>query len=169
MDDFETDARAYWTVFLSEPYNIELYERALNTRRHVLERTDDGQLFRRVVRYEPQNPVPGILKPVLSSLEYTETDLLDWGSGTMLVTSQSTILKDAFSLSATYTVVPHGAGGCRRTFQGDLRLSVKLVGGVAEEWLVGQLRRNNDVATELLRRYLVGPTPDGKRTPPAVH
>lgn len=158
VHEFDIDVAGYWKVFLSEPFNQDLYRELKMKSRRVIETTDDGKIFRRVQQLEPTTPVPGFLQSIVKDTGYTESDVLDWAKNTMEVMITTPMFKDRFQMRGLYVVTPLGDGRrCRREFKGEVRVSVPLLGGKIEKYMMEQLRDAYEVAARVTRKWISQP------------
>jgi hypothetical protein len=152
--DFDIDPEGFWKMFFSEPFENELFRR-LKMRTHVvLERKDEGNQYRRKVKLEPEAEVPSWAQAVVRDTGYTEHDLLHRDRSVMDVTIEPALMKDRFHMSGSFKVTPLGPGRCRREFAGEVRVSVPLLGGKIEKFMVDKMREGYDVAAEFTREWL---------------
>jgi hypothetical protein len=154
--DFDIDVANYWKIFLSPEFNQDMFLNELKMREYnVLEMKDDGKTMHRVQKLEPANPVPSFLQSIIKSTGYTEIDDLDWSRNVMKVKIETAMFKDKFSMSGDYAVLPlDGGKRCRREFRGEVKVSVPLVGGKIEKYMMEQIRDSYDVAARCTRRWI---------------
>jgi hypothetical protein len=151
--DFDIDPEAYWQVFFDEGYMKDLY-RELRIDFQVTENNDDGKILRRVVKLRAQREVPAMFKSVIGDLSYTEIDTFDRARSSMQVVIEPALMKDRFDMRGVYSVAPLGPGRCRRTFEGDAKVSMALIGGKIEKYMVDEIRASYDVATRITRNWI---------------
>lgn len=155
VHEFDTDVKTYWKIFLSEPFNKEMFADLKMKDYKVLKQEDDGKHFIRVQSLEPSTPIPGFLQSIVKSAGYTEYDDLDWGTNVMKVRIETQMFKDRFSLHGDYIVSPLGDGKrCRREFRGEVKVSMALVGGKIEKYMMEQLRDSYEIAARVTRRWI---------------
>ena len=78
----------------------------------------------------------------------------------MEVQIEPAMLRDRFHLAGIFAVTPLGPGRCRREFKGDIKVSVPLLGGRIEKFMIDQIRDGYDQAAVITRAYLTtGPLP----------
>jgi hypothetical protein len=153
--DFDIDVKDYWDLFFSEEYNVDLYKELKMKERTKLEQTDDGKTLRRATRLTPSTKVPDIFKKVISDMSYTERNVFHRERSEMEVVVEPSMMKDKFDLRGIYSVRPLGEGRCRRKFEGDAKVSVFLVGGQIEKFMIEEIRKSYDVAANVTRRWIV--------------
>ena len=152
--DFDIDAKAYWDMFFTEPYNVDLYAALKMKDRKQLELKDEGKTIRRVVRLIPATEIPAIFRSVVSDMSYTEIDLMDKEKSSMDVKIEPSLMKDRFHMGGVYSVKPLGDNRCRRTFEGDVKVSIMLVGGKLEKFMVEEMRRSYEIAADVTRKFI---------------
>lgn len=155
VHEFDIDVANYWKIFLSKDFNDALY-RQLNMKKHeVVKQTDDGKVFHRVQTFEPSTPIPSFLQSIVKDTGYTEIDNLDWSKNAMDVIIETQMFKDRFDMRGVYTVSPLGDGSrCRREFKGEAKVSIPLIGGRVEKYMMEQLRDSYDVAARVTREWI---------------
>ncbi|HEX2568064.1 MAG TPA: DUF2505 domain-containing protein [Polyangia bacterium] len=151
--DFDIDPEGYWQVFFEEGYMKDLY-RELRIDFQVTEKTDDGKILRRVVKLRAQREIPAMFKSVVGDLSYTEVDTFDRARSSMQVAIEPAMMKDRFDMRGVYSVAPLGPGRSRRTFEGDAKVSVALIGGKIEKYMVDEIRASYDVAARITRDWV---------------
>jgi hypothetical protein len=152
--DFDIDPEGFWRLFFSEPYEKELWKRLKMRTANVLSRKDEGNTYRRDVKLEPEMEVPSWASSVVRSTGYTEHDVLHRDRSAMDVTIEPELLKERFQLSGVFKVTPLGAGRCRREFSGEIQISVPLLGGKIERFMVDRMREGYDAAALLTREWI---------------
>jgi hypothetical protein len=158
VHEFDIDVDNYWKLFLSPEFNKDLFG-ALNMKEYkVIKREDDGKHFHREQACEPSTPVPGFLQSMIKSTGYTEIDDMDWGTNIMHVRIDTQMFKDRFRMEGDYIVTPiDGGKRVRREFKGEVKVTVPLLGGRIEKFMMEQLRDSYDVAAQVTRKWLAKP------------
>jgi hypothetical protein len=152
--DFEIDAKDYWDLFFSDDYNKELYEKLKMRNRQVLDLKDDGKTLRRQTRLTPEIDIPKAFRAVISDMTYVEHNTFHRERSAMDVLIEPALLKNKFDFRGVYAVAPLGPGRSRRTFEGDVKISVMIIGGQIEKYMVEQLRSSYEIATDVTRRFI---------------
>jgi hypothetical protein len=154
--EFDIDVASYWKIFLSPEFNQDMFLNELKMRKYeLLEMKDDGKKMHREQLAEPSTPIPGFLQSIVKSTGYTEIDDLDWSTNVMRVRIETAMFKDRFSMFGDYVVTPlDGGKRCRREFKGEVKVSVPLVGGKIEKFMMEQMRDSYDVAARCTRRWI---------------
>jgi hypothetical protein len=152
--DFDIAAEDFWTMFFSDEYEQALWKHLKLANPTILERKDEGNVYRRSVRLEPEVQVPAWAASVVSSTGYTEHDLLHRDRGSMDVRIEPHRLKDRFQLHGTFRVTALSPGRCRREFSGEVQISVLLIGGKLEAFMVDRLREGYDSAAAMTRDFI---------------
>jgi hypothetical protein len=154
--EFDVDVPTYWKIFLSPEFNQDMFLNDLRMREYkVVEHTDDGKKMHRVQTLEPTTPIPGFLQSIIKQTGYTEIDDLDYATNVMRVKIETQMFRDKFSMWGDYVVTPiDGGKRCRREFKGEVKVSVPLVGGKIEKYMMEQLRDSYDLAARCTRRWI---------------
>lgn len=154
--EFDCTPQTYWEVFFSDEYNKDLYAALKMKEWKIVSFNDDGKTIRRVLRATPQRNMPAILTKVgVSDLTYESHETFHKERSVMdIEIRMSGMLGKKLEMRAAYSVTPVGDGRCRRTFEGDVKVSIMLVGGQIEKMTVEDLRASYDVTTEVTRRWV---------------
>lgn len=153
--EFECDRDKYWKVFFHEPYNVALYERIGIKERQIIDWKETDNEVYRVIKIVPQRDLPGFIKKIVKGdLGYVETSTLYRDRDHMDVRVEPTLMKDRTKISGTYTLKPAGEGKWRRTFAGNITISIPLVGGRIEKFIIDDMTRAYDTAAEVHREWL---------------
>jgi hypothetical protein len=155
VHEFDIDPDNYWKLFLSPEFNKDMFGELKMKKYEVLEHKDDGKHFHRVQSCEPSTPIPSFLQSVVKSTGYTEIDDMDWGSHVMRITIETGMFKDRFTMRGDYILTPlDGGKRCRREFRGEVKVSMPLIGGRIEKFMMEQLRDSYDIAARVTRRWI---------------
>ncbi len=153
--DFDTNVASYWKIFLSEEFSKEMFADLKMRKYEVSKREDDGKRFIRVQTLEPSTPIPSFLTSLIKSTQYTEYDDLEWGSNCMKVEIKTAMFADKFKMGGNYTVTAlDGGKRCRREFKGEVKVSVPLIGGRIEKYMLEQMRDSYETAAATTRRWI---------------
>ncbi len=152
--EFEIDAGPYWDLFFDDEYVADLFRRLKMKEFRILEKKDDGKTLHRVVRLLPSIEVPQIFRSVISDMSYTEHDLFDRARSAMEVRIEPALLKNKFDFKGVYSVQPLGPGRCRRVFEGDCKVSILLLGGQIEKYMVEQVKVSYNVAARVTAEWI---------------
>ena len=152
--DFDIEPAPYWDLFFSEDYNVDLYRQLKMKDRVVLEQREDGNLLKRSVRFSPEEEIPAVFRSVIKDLGYTERDVFDRARSSMEVVIEPELMKSKFDFRGVYSVRPSGPGKCKRLFEGDIKVSIMLIGGQIEKYMIDRLRTSYDIAADVTRRWI---------------
>jgi hypothetical protein len=153
--DFDIDVANYWKIFLSPEFNKDMFGELKMKDYTVLEQKDDGKTMHRVQQCEPSTPIPGFLQSIVKSTGYTEVDTLEWATNIMDIKIETAMFKDRFHMAGKYIVTPlDGGARCRREFKGEVRVSVPLLGGKIEKFMMEQMRDSYEIAAKVTRRWI---------------
>lgn len=152
--DFDTDPQGFWDLFFDEKFEEDMFRKIGMKGRVVLERKDTGDRLVRTQRLEPDLPVPAWASSVVSSTGYTEYDVYDKAASKMDVRIEPAMMANRFKMGGVFSVEPLGPGRCRRTFAGEVKVSVMLIGGKIEQLMLDEMRKGYDRAAEVTREWL---------------
>jgi hypothetical protein len=65
------------------------------------------------------------------------------------------MFQDKFSMGGKYSVTPlDGGARCRREFKGEVKVTIPLIGGRVEKYMLDELRASYDTAAATTRRWI---------------
>ncbi|MSP61936.1 MAG: DUF2505 domain-containing protein [Myxococcales bacterium] len=154
--EFDIDPKGFWEFFFTDEYNRDLYAALKMKEWKVVEQEDDGTTLRRSLRVTPSSSMPSVLQKVISDQTYTERDVFHRAKSSMDVVIEPAMLKNKFDMRAVYKVEPvgpEGSGRCRRSFEGDVKVSIMLIGGKIEQFTIDQMRTSYEISSVVTRRW----------------
>jgi hypothetical protein len=159
-DTFEVSAPEYWSVFFDDQYCAKLWP-ALDIKCEVLsmERTGEGDAteIRREQRLTPNRELPALIqKFVKGGFSYLEKNHYKAKDSAMRTTNTPSFMADKITTVGLYRVEPLGASRCKRIWEGEVDVSIPLVGGKIEKLLVDEVRESYRKATEFTRKWHAG-------------
>jgi hypothetical protein len=155
VHEFDCDVKTYWKIFLSPDFNKDMFAELKMKDYKVIQQTDDGKMFHREQSLEPTTPIPGFLQSIIKSTGYTEVDDLDWSTNVMKVKIITAMFKDKFDMHGDYSVQPLGDGKrVRREFRGEVKVSIALIGGKIEKYMMEQMRDSYEIAARVTRKWI---------------
>jgi hypothetical protein len=155
VHDFDIDVAGYWKIFLSPEFNKDMFAELRMKDYKVVKQEDDGKHFHRIQTLEPTTPIPGFLQSIVKSTGYTEHDDLDWSTNVMKVKIETAMFKDRFRMAGDYMVTPlDGGKRCKREFRGEVKVSMALIGGRIEKYMMEQIRDSYDIAARVTRKWI---------------
>jgi hypothetical protein len=152
--DFDIDPAGYWEIFLSEEYTKDLHAQLKMKEFVVLERREEGNRLHRKLKVTPNTAIPSVLQAVIKDTGYTEHDTFDRDKSAMEIRIEPAMLKNKFDFRGTYSVHPAGEGRCRRVFEGDVKVSVMILGGQIEKYMIDQLKSNYEAAYHITKKWI---------------
>jgi hypothetical protein len=72
----------------------------------------------------------------------------------MKVKIETAMFKDKFHMAGDYIVSPLGDSRCRREFRGDVKVSIALIGGKIEKYMMEQMRDSYEIAARVTRKWI---------------
>ena len=154
VHEFDTDVASYWKLFFAEPFNDDLFRELKIKDRQVLKKEDDGKTLVRIQKMEPTTPLPGFLQSIVKDMGYTEHDKLDWSKNVMRIIIEPATMRDRFKLEGDFIVSSLGEKRVRREFRGEVKVSMPLIGGKVEKFMMEQLRDAYETAARLTSRWI---------------
>lgn len=155
VHEFDTDPERFWKVFFHEPYNVEMYDRIGVKERRMLERREEGDTIRWKVRIMPKRDLPGFVQKIVGGdLGYVEISTWSRKDNKIDVRVEPTLMKEKTKIHGIYTLTPIGPGRVRRVFEGDLSVSIPLVGGKIEGFIISDMEKSYQVAAQVTAEWL---------------
>ncbi len=152
--EFDCDPKTFWDFFFTEDYNAEVYQALRMVERKMLEFKDEGPTIRRSQRFKPAVSLPSVLQKVIPDSSYTERNVFHKDKSAMDVVIEPVAMASKFDMRGTFTVTPAGEGRCKRVFEGDVKVSIMLVGGQVEKFMVEQMKTSYEIATKVTRDFI---------------
>jgi hypothetical protein len=165
--DFDTNM-ATLEKALFDPRLYSLLSENLESVKKVelLELKDEGREVRRKVRYVPSTEIPsfarGKIKPeMLEWVEDTTYDRERHQFDYRILPNIPERWHDRFASRGIYRLTEMG-GKVRRVIEGEVTIRVTLIGGMAERYVISQIKKNFDQEAEGLRAFLRQIAAEGK-------
>lgn len=158
VSDLPGDPALVWEVFEGEEFQKRL-DAATGLRSEVLSTRQEGTVTVRRLRYTSRKELPGIVAKALgsSTLSYEQENRLDAATSELRWVVHLPVIGDRVKAAGTTRITP-AAGGSRRVVDGELTISIPLIGGQIEKVLGGEFEKSMsravDIARELLRERL---------------
>lgn len=143
------DAKAAWDVFESAEYKQRLREQT-KIQQEILETGTDGDIEVRKIRTEPDHELPGMVASAIGTkkLSYVQTNRFDRQAGRMEWNVDLDGIGDRVTVRGVTTCVPDG-DGCKRVVEGEISVSVPLVGRQIEKQVVAAFEKSMKQANEV--------------------
>ena len=124
-------------------------------RPELLEQFDDGDSIRRRVRYQFTGHLSGAARAILDPhrLTWVEVSTLDRATHVTVIEIVPDHYPDRLHCAARVTLDEHD-GITHRVLEGDLRVTVALVGSRVEHAIVGGLRTHAAAEEQVVQRWL---------------
>ncbi len=142
VHDQNCDPARFWEVFFDEAYNQAVYKVVGTKGRQFLELTDHGATKTWVLRVFPERDLPDFAKKIIKGdLGYIEHATMDKAANRIVSRIEPTLFKDKTKINSVYTIESIGPGKCRRTFEGDVEVSIPLLGKKVEQIIVADMEK----------------------------
>jgi len=151
-------------VLLADPGLFALLEDAMPGIEEVrlLDQQDDGRVLTRRVRYVPHGKIPGFAKRFITRemTSWVEVSRYDRARARFDYEIQPSIpekWRDRFESAGSYTLTPAagGAGKVHRVIDGRVVIRAAVVGGLAERFLVAEVKKNFEHEALGLQQHLL--------------
>jgi hypothetical protein len=149
------DPARFWEVFFDEAYNQATYAYVGVKERQFLDMQDDGKIKTWVLRVFPQRDLPEFVKKMMKGdLGYIEHARMDKAANRIESRIEPTLFKDKTKINAVYTVASTAPGKCVRTFEGDVEVSIALIGRKVEDFIVADMTKAYNSIAEFTNEWL---------------
>jgi hypothetical protein len=153
--DFAIAPADYARLYFDEPFSVALCAQVKLGRTLLgLDRTPDR--VRRRVRCEPVRDVPAPLAKIIGGAAFHYVEELDFDLASLRGTWRvvPSIVPNAVDASGTLHFEPAANGGVRRSVRGGVTVSVFGIGAIAERFVVAEVLKGYEAASEFTRKYL---------------
>ncbi len=155
VHDLNADPARFWEVFFDEPYNQAVYKHVGVKERVYLDKQEDGELRTWVLRVMPERDLPEFAKKILKGdLGYVEHARMIKSANRIECRIEPTIFKDKTKISAVYSVASTGPGKSTRVFEGDVEVSIPLVGRKVEEFIISDMAKAYQTIADFTNEWL---------------
>jgi hypothetical protein len=155
VHEFDTDPTSYWKIFFHVPYNAELYKRIGVKERRVIEQKEDGPVVTWTVKIMPERDLPGVVKKIVGGdLGYIERSTFYRDKNYGDVHIEPTLMKEKTKIFGKYILEPIGEKKLRRVWEGDIHVSLPLVGGKIEKVIIEDMTKSYEAAAACTREWI---------------
>jgi hypothetical protein len=153
---FPVAPRAYWEGTRGPELEAEM-AREGEVDMQVLERRRTPPTAFDRVRVSPRKELPALAQKALGVARLSYVQEITANDDTMTTTWRVVpdVLPDKVRCGGTSRVVP-APGGCERIIEGEIKVSIPLVGGAVEKIVLEQIERSYERAAEVIRRHFSG-------------
>jgi hypothetical protein len=155
---FECSPEIFWEkIFFDVEFNRTMYMEGLgfSSWKELETRELDDTLQRVVEIVPPVGDLPGPLRKLIGDgFGYREEGSLDKKSQRYQVKAIPSRLADKIKVEGVLWCEPEGESSCRRFFEGTVEAKIFGVGGLLENRIIADMRRNYDDAADYTRKYL---------------
>jgi hypothetical protein len=155
---FECSETTFWEkVFFDAEYNRRLFYDELHFREwRELEHKDEGERVLRYVKATPQiADLPGPLKAAIGDgAGYEERGVFERAKRRYDANCQPNVLGDKVTVGLVFRTEPVDEQRCRRIVDGTVVARVFLIGGMLEQRMIDDLRRNYEKSAGFTNRFL---------------
>lgn len=152
--DLPGDPALVWEVFEGEEFQRRL-DAQTGLRTEVIETRQEGTVTIRRMRYASRTELPSVVARALgsSTLSYEQENRLDSSTSRLTWVVRIPVLGDRVKASGTTVILAHGSGS-RRTVEGEVTISIPLIGGQIEKVIGAEFERSMGRAVEIARGLL---------------
>jgi hypothetical protein len=123
--------------------------------RELLELEDGPDLLTRVCKVAPRRQLPAIVRPFVDGdLSYVERLVWHKADDRIEMRIEPAVLGGRVEIVATYRLAAAGPGVVRRTYEGQVSVQVRLVGGRIERGIIEDLGRTLITAAACTQEWL---------------
>ena len=155
VHEFACEPAVFWSIFWDERFNTEQYEK-MQCGRKVITLRDEEKLRTREQEITPQRSLPGLIRKVLGdgAFSYIEHAEFEKPAGPLRLRVSVPRLGERFALEGAYRVETLGPGRCRRTFEGECKVKIPLLGGQVEGLVVTQMKESYETSAAAEREWI---------------
>ncbi|MDP2307494.1 MAG: DUF2505 domain-containing protein [Pseudomonadota bacterium] len=123
----------------------------------VVQRRRDGSRTYDELRMSPRKELPALAQRALGTSRFSYVQVVEGDDDTMTTSWKvlSDVIPDKVRCAGTSRVIP-APGGCERIIEGEIKVSIPLLGSAIEKVVLEQLERSYERASEVIRRHLAG-------------
>jgi len=154
---FNCDEKAFWTLFLDEEYNREMFLEGLRFNRWEVTKLEESETeVRRSVVVEPRVPdLPGPIKKVIGdSAGYEEIGRFNRATNRYSMDIVPTKLKGKLVMSGEQFTEALGDNQVKRIFTADIKVKVFGVGSMIEKQISSDLQKSYNVGAKFTVDYM---------------
>lgn len=149
------DPDAVFSIYFDPEHQVEQDRRAEVSKREVLEDKDEGDVRRRTARVYPRRQLPAVIRPFLKGdLSYDESIVWHKRDHRIEFDIRPRLLDGKAQILATYRLAQRGPGQVHRLYDGQVTVSVRLIGGRVEKAIVEDLERSLTLTAGCTQEYL---------------
>lgn len=141
---------------LDDPDFEALQCRESDMRRDIVEQrvNPDGTRYKRV-RCRPNRSVPGFIKPLLGpeGIVYFQVNEADPAKGLLRWSVEVPAFGERMQVRGTTRVLPEGTG-CRRLIEGEVTVSVRLIGGQIERFVAEDVQKSYEKTARAIATFI---------------
>ena len=146
----------FWEVFFDEPYNRALYKYVGTKERQFLELHDHGATKTWQLRVFPERDLPEWVKKVVrGDLGYIEHAVMDKAKHRIVSRIEPTLFKDKTKINVVYSIEEIAPGKVRRTFEGDVEVSIPILGRKVESLIISDMEKAYQSIADFTNDWLV--------------
>lgn len=139
---FPVSPDKYFEIIRSKEFDDALMK-ALDINKQDLGVTPTATGFVEKIRMAPRRELPGFIQKAASGLDsYVETREWDTTKRINYWSEEPASMRDRITIKGTFRWGDDGQGGTVRTVDGEFTISVPLIGGKVEEFIVEQTRHS---------------------------
>jgi hypothetical protein len=149
------DPEAVFSVYFDPEHQLEQDRRAEVADREVIEDRDDGETRHRRARVYPRRQLPVIIRPLIKGdLSYDETIVWHKRDHRIEFDIRPRLLDGKAQILATYRLAQRGPGQVHRSYDGQVTVSLRLIGGRVEKAIIEDLDRSLTLTAGCTQEYL---------------
>lgn len=154
---FACKAEELWAITGDPVFMAQADEEAEITRLILESRTLPDKRRQNRTRYTSKRPLSPVAARIMGvqHVSYEQIEIIDDSRLSLDWEVKSPIGGDRFDARGTYRILP-AIPGCERVVQGEIRVSVALVGGQIEKQIVSEIQHSYERSADVLRRWLLG-------------
>jgi hypothetical protein len=146
---------AILTAYFAPDLVAEQDRRSAIDRREIVEHVETDAEVRRTCVVYPRRQLPAVIRPLVGpDLSFEETVVWPRAADHLDYDIRPRILGGRAHIRARYTLTQAGVGQVRRTYEGEVTVDVRLVGGKVERHVIDDLGKSLLVTAACTQEYL---------------
>lgn len=153
---FDVDVEMFEEITSDPDMEKELLKLPNLATRELIKEVDKNGRLHREVRYIANGFIPLAIRHVIKPkmLTWMEISTFDKKKHLTEWHIEPFYFKDVIDCRGNYACHPDGKNGCRREIHGQLNISIPVIGNIAENYIITELKKNFEKEYELTTSFI---------------
>lgn len=156
LHEFDVEVETFEEI-TSDPDMEKEYLKLPNlaTRELVKEVEKNGKVYREV-RYIANGFIPLVIRHAIKPKMLTWMEISTWDKKKHVTNwhIEPFFFKNVIDCRGIYTCKSNGNGGCLREIEGHLKISIPVIGAIAENYIITEMKKNFEVEYEITSNFI---------------